>query len=80
MMKDGSKMEVIETKSSFIDEIGYDPVSSSLFVKFRKGKVFRYVDVPKEIFAELKEVVRLEGSVGKFYSQKVKSKFQSVSM
>src|SRR5262245_39753474 len=40
-------------RSRAVEELGYDPASRSLRVRFRNGGLYDYLDVPAEIFAGL---------------------------
>jgi ABC-type ATPase with predicted acetyltransferase domain len=61
-------MERISVKSSNIEEVGYDPGSQVLEVKFKNGGVFQYQGV------SAKEVVGLHEaeSVGKYLHTNIK--------
>jgi len=62
-------------KSSVISEVGYTKNDHSLFVKFKKGKSYRYLDVPEEVFNEIKSIVNKGESMGKYFTSKIKGKF-----
>ena len=59
-----------EVKSSNIAKVRY--VEGGMEVQFTKGAVYRYKDVPEEVFDEL---LKAE-SVGKFFFAKIKGKFE----
>lgn len=47
-------MEMVPiTGSSQINEVGYDPQTQILQVRFRGGQLYRYTDVPEEIYSGL---------------------------
>lgn len=58
-------------QSSQISEIGYSPALQLLRVQFKKGQIYEYNDVPKEIY----EAMETATSVGKFFSAVIKSKY-----
>lgn len=79
MAKDSKNVETLSvTNSSVIDEVGYDSVSQDLFVRFKGGKVYMYLDVPPDIFGKFKTLVQNQESVGKFFSKNVRGKFSSM--
>ena len=59
--------------SSIIEEIGYDPATSTLFIKFVGGRVFSYKGVP----AEIAKAAMLSESVGKYFHAEIKGKFEA---
>ena len=46
-------MELINVDSSMISALGYDEQEQVLEVVFKPGGVYRYRDVPKEVYQEL---------------------------
>ena len=79
MPKDTKNVETISVaNSSVIEEVGYDSVLQDLFVRFKGGKVYMYLDVPPEIYGKFKELVQNQESVGKFFSKNVRGKFSSM--
>ena len=46
-------MRRTRVKSSGVRSIGYDAASRALEVEFARGRVYRYRDVPPEVFDEL---------------------------
>ena len=47
--------DMIPVESSNISEIGYDEVEASLYVKFKRGTVYKYFMVPQREFVGLME-------------------------
>lgn len=45
-------VDMISVDSSNISEIGYDEGEASLCVKFKRGTVYKYFMVPKNVFEE----------------------------
>ncbi len=60
-------------KSSNIAGIGYAPETSTLAVQFKGGKVYHYSGVP----AELHEEFGKADSLGRFFQEKVRDKFET---
>lgn len=56
------------TKSSMIDEIGYDTETKMLRVKFKNGKTYDHPDVSMEKYAAFTGA----NSVGGFYNTKIR--------
>ena len=48
-------MELIKVDSSMIYAVGYDEQAQTLEVVFKRSGVYRYRNVPKEVFDELME-------------------------
>ena len=61
-------MERKAVESSNLAEIGYDENDQTLEVKFKKGVVYQYYEVPSTTYEELIEA----DSVGKAFQQLVK--------
>jgi len=54
--------------SSSLSSLGYDAHKHLLEVEFRNGGVYRYLEVPEEEFAALKEA----DSAGRYLNQEIK--------
>lgn len=61
-------------KSSNIEEVGYDPVTKTLAVKFKNGGLYHYADVGPEVHAELVKA----DSIGGFLHSHVKCQFKAI--
>lgn len=66
-------------ESSNINSIGYDAESQTLAVRFKDkeggaGKLYRYANVPPEVYAEMSEAE----SVGRFFAVAVRGKFEVI--
>ncbi len=46
-------MELKEVESSMIHAVGYDPETRTLKVVFRSGSIYRYSNVPPEVYEGL---------------------------
>jgi hypothetical protein len=46
-------MQLIQVESSMISAVGYDEESQTLEVVFNTGGVYRYFDVPKDVYEGL---------------------------
>jgi hypothetical protein len=46
-------MELIKVDSSMIDALGYDEEQQILEVAFKRTGVYRYRDVPKQVYEQL---------------------------
>lgn len=57
--------------SSNISEIGYDEETMTLEVKFNKGAVYRYEEVPSHVNDRLMTA----GSVGTYFAANIKSRY-----
>ena len=63
------EMKVIE--SSNIDSIGYDPDTNQLYVRFKGNAVYRYDNVPLNVYFDFLEAK----SAGKFLGSKIKGEY-----
>ena len=59
--------------SSNIAFIGYDDETQELYIRFHNDNVYKYSDVPELVFNEL----RNNTSVGKYYLNNIKGKYES---
>lgn len=57
--------------SSSLASIGYSPTQSALEVEFKHGAVYRYLDVPAEVF----EAFLAAESKGTFFNHAVKDHY-----
>ena len=58
-------------KSTSIASVGYDDLSATLEIEFRKASVYQYYDVPQRIYTELITA----SALGRFINNKVKPYF-----
>ena len=65
-------MDRSAVESSSVASVGYDPASRVLEVEFQGGGVYRYLEVPPEIHAELLAA----DSIGRFVNQRVKPAYR----
>jgi len=59
--------------SSSLRSIGYDAAALTLEVEFRNGSVYRYANVPSELWGRF----RRAESVGKFFQDHVRDQFET---
>lgn len=64
--------ELIPVKSSQIASVGYIPKTKTLFVKFHRGWVYSYANVPQEKF----DAFLAAPSLGVFLWQEIKGKHE----
>ena len=60
--------------SSSLRSVGYDAATLTLEVEFRNGSVYRYVNVPTELWASF----RRAPSMGKFFQEHVRDQFETM--
>jgi hypothetical protein len=65
------EIKMIPVSSSQLESIGYDEERNELFVEFKKGKVYRYLDVPKTVYTNFLNAE----SFGSFFFHSVKGQF-----
>lgn len=63
-------MNLTEVTSSNIKRIGY--TENNLLVEYRSGVLYKYKDVPSELYEEFLE----SESKGKYMNSKIKGKFE----
>jgi len=66
-------IEHVPVRSSNIISVGYDKDSCILEVKFNGGGLYRYHEVPKNIY----EGINAVDSVGRYFFQNVRDKFRT---
>ena len=54
--------------SSQIRSVGYDSETETMYVEFKNGQVYRYLEVPQNVFNNLKN----SSSPGRFFLSSVK--------
>lgn len=64
--------EMIPVESSNVREIGYDPDTSILYVKFKPDSLYKYFDVPADVWEDFKSA----SSKGQFVHQRLKGTYQ----
>ena len=62
-------MARIPIDSSSLKSIGYDSLEQTLEVEFQHGAVYVYLDVPQDVFEELKAAE----SKGRFFNSNIRS-------
>jgi hypothetical protein len=66
-------VERLPVKSRILRSIGYDDSTKILEIEFQNGLVYQYTGVPPKVYADLMH----SGEIGKYFSEKVRPKFQS---
>jgi len=66
--------EVVE--SSSLRSIGYDRKTHTLEVEFSSGGIYRYEDVPAEVWLELRQ----SPSKGKFFQSRIRDQFPTARL
>ena len=64
-------MEMVRVRSSNLYSVGYDLDSSTLQIKFRNGRVYKYSGVPEHIYDSLMSA----GSKGKYFHRKIRDNY-----
>lgn len=65
-----NEVAMVPVASSNLSSVGYD--NGNLFVRFQKGGLLRYKDVPRRDYEELLAAP----SVGKFFHQRIRSVYE----
>jgi hypothetical protein len=60
-------------QSSAIASLGYDTKREMLEVEFRSGNVYRYLDVPEEVYQDLLQAK----SKGRYFGENIRGRFTS---
>ncbi|HKH46838.1 MAG TPA: KTSC domain-containing protein [Thermoanaerobaculia bacterium] len=59
--------------SSAIASVGYDPKRGTLEVEFRSGNVYRYLNVPEEVYQDLLQAK----SKGRYFGSSIRGQYTS---
>ncbi|MCK9578981.1 MAG: KTSC domain-containing protein [Methanoregula sp.] len=60
-------------KSRILRTVGYDDSKKILEIEFTSGLVYQFIGVPPKVYADLMH----SDEIGKFFSEKVRPKFQT---
>ena len=60
-------------KSRILRSVGYDDSTKILEIEFHTGLVYQYSGVPPKVYADLMH----SDEIGKYFSEKVRPKFQT---
>lgn len=66
-------MKWLQVKSSQIDEIGYDSITETLGIRFKRGSEYQYSNVPEKLF----NLMAASDSVGSFFGANIKNNPES---
>lgn len=58
--------------SSNVEAIGFDPIGQELYVQFRSGRTYVYIDVPEATYDELMN----SDSKGSYISREIRPNYQ----
>jgi hypothetical protein len=58
--------------SSNLRSVGYDEAARVLEVEFQNGRVYRYLDVPREVYEELMSA----DSLGRYFNEYIRESYQ----
>lgn len=72
-----SKIEIIHD-SSVINAVQYIDDKKEMRIRFTSGKIYRYVEFPKDVFERLVNESKTGGSVGQFYNASIKRQFPAM--
>jgi len=61
-----------QVSSTSINAVGYDPQTSTLEIEFKNGRVYRYLNVPPEIY----EAFMHSDSHGQYFNTNIRDTFQ----
>ncbi len=70
--KKQSDLEWLEVNSSILEAVQYDEESRTLRIRFRKGTVYEYQNVPPNL---VRSMLRAE-SVGSFFTRYIKPNYR----
>jgi KTSC domain len=70
------QMQMMKVKSSAIAEIGHDPETNTLAVKFHSGATYHYHDFTTEHFAEFQK----QESIGGHFGKKIAGRFKHTKL
>lgn len=70
------KITMKPVSSSQIESVGYDENLQDLYIEFKKGAVYRYLDVPQVIYERLCEA----DSIGSYFAKTIKGVYDYQKM
>ncbi len=59
-------------ESSNLAAVGYDPLTHTLELEFRNGRVYQYYDVPEDLFLELMDAP----SQGTYFNKRIRDQYE----
>ncbi len=66
-------MERQPVKSVILRSVGYDAGTKVLEIEFQNGLVYQFLEVPPKVYRDLMN----SGTMGKYFSEKIRPKFQT---
>lgn len=73
---DKSGLINVEFDSSTLEKGQYDKVNEVLKIKFKNGRMYKYMDVPQKVFGALMAA----DSQGSFFAKNIKNQFETHKM
>jgi KTSC domain len=64
-------MDRESVKSTSVASVGYNELSGTLEIEYRNGSLYRYYDVPEQVYTDLMAA----SSLGRFINKKIKPYF-----
>lgn len=64
-------MDRLPVDSSNLAAVGYDPETRTLEIEFRNGRVYRYFDVPSDVYEELMAADTLGG----YFNRNIRNRY-----
>jgi hypothetical protein len=71
-----ARPNMLPVKSSNISELGWNPETGELHVRFASGGLFSYADVPQADY----EALRTAKSVGSHFARAIRPKFKATAL
>lgn len=65
-------MNMISVDSTNISSIGYEDSTNTLYIRFNRGALYAYYDVPKHIFQNLLH----SSSKGEYHAENIKNNYR----
>jgi hypothetical protein len=62
-------------KSNAVTSMGYDNRTRILELEYKNGTVYRFKDVPRPIWEELKRLASSGGSIGAYVNANIRDKY-----
>jgi hypothetical protein len=64
-------MKMVSVNSKAISEVGYDPITQQMQIKFKQGHSYSFCRVPPSIYAGLLSAK----SIGAYYNSQIEGKY-----
>jgi hypothetical protein len=65
-------MDLVQVESSNVAAVGYDEEQESLYVEFKSGSTYKYLEVPFYAYEEMLSA----DSIGRYLNKEIKGRYE----